>query len=72
MISVSGSALYKTFATARIVAFNAWQSPPLVKNAILLMPAHLRFQSSFFSSKASVISLHDEWNFNKKKNAIKP
>ena len=25
-----------------------------------------------FSSKASVISLHDEWNFNKKKNAIKP
>ena len=47
MISVSGSALYKTFATARIVAFNAWQ-PPLVKNAILLMPAHLRFQSSCF------------------------
>jgi len=37
MISTSSSILYKDFATPRIVAFNAWQSPPLVKIPILLI-----------------------------------
>ncbi len=33
MISTSSSDSYSVFATPRIVAFNAWQSPPLVKKA---------------------------------------
>ena len=52
IICVSWSALYNVFATPRIVAFKAWQSPPLVKKATRLISASLskvRVLDTFFS-----------------------
>ena len=48
MISTSSNILYKDFATPRIVAFKAWQSPPLVKIPILLILHFLHNQKSGF------------------------